>query len=230
MPIRLAIPQDELAIATLCTKTFFDENLFGKTIHPHRHEYPEDVEIFWHNWIREDFNTRCARIVVSTNEQGTITGMATWQRQGSSEQAQKLIDSWSNPGDFPPLERTENRALDPSKATILQDSESFFKYHWNGVMNGVPRKENWYLHLCCVAPGCQGKGYGKDLVKWGLDKASEEGVHASVMAAKGAEKFYAKYGYDEIVGNCCDGEENPLRKAGVTGGDILFMWAKPGTS
>ena len=60
-----------------------------------------------------------------------------------------------------------------------------------------------------------------------LNRARTEGVHASVMASDGADAFYLRYGFDECVGNCCEGEGNPLGLAGVRGGDVLFMWAKP---
>ncbi|KAF2818861.1 acyl-CoA N-acyltransferase [Ophiobolus disseminans] len=229
MLIRLATPQDEPAIAALCAAAFFNEHLFGVTIHPHRHAYPADKQIFWRQWLREDLSTPCARVIVSTtleNGQEIITGMATWQRQGSDPYAQAVKNEWINPGAFPPLESTHNRAMDPTRASILQDSEPYFKHFWNATTNGVPRLENWYLHLCCIHPSHQKRGYGQQLVSWGLERARNEGVHASVMASDGADAFYLRYGFDECVGNCCQGEGNPLGVAGVRGGDVLFMWAK----
>jgi hypothetical protein len=47
-----------------------------------------------------------------------------------------------------------------------------------------------------------------------------------VAASKGNERFYLRSGFDEVVGNCTYGEGNPLNKAGVEGGDILFMFPK----
>jgi len=46
------------------------------------------------------------------------------------------------------------------------------------------------------------------------------------VASKGNERFYLRCGYDEIIGNCTEGEGNPLKNAGVEGGDILFMFPK----
>jgi hypothetical protein len=49
-------------------------------------------------------------------------------------------------------------------------------------------------------------------------------VYASVVASLGNDKFYLRCGFDEVVGNCTEGEGNPLNRVG--GGDILFMFPK----
>ena len=231
MSVRLATPEDEPAITALCTAAFFEENLFGVTIHPHRHQYPDDIIIFWHQWLRDDFAEPRNRILVTTttfNGEEMVTGMATWQRQGDDPGAQKVISEWIAPGEyaFQPLPSTRNRAIDPTKSTILQDSEPFFKHHWAPTTHGVPRSQNWYLHLCAVDPAYHKRGFGQQLVKWGLDRAREENVHASVMTSDGANPFYFCCGFDEKVGNCTEGEGNPFGLANVKGGDILFKWAK----
>jgi predicted GNAT family acetyltransferase len=120
---------------------------------------------------------------------------------------------------FQPLPTTPNRAIDESKRNILADSSPWSAHHWSGA-----RKNNWYLALCAVDPSYEGQGFGRELVAWGLGWAREENVHASVIASKGNEKFYLRCGFDEVVGNCTEGEGNPLN--GVGGGDILFMYPK----
>lgn len=69
-------------------------------------------------------------------------------------------------------------------------------------------------------PEHQGRGYGRALVKWGLDQAEREGVCASVISADGKEEFYRRCGFDVQEGRAADGEENPLRD--VPGG--LVFW------
>lgn len=154
--------------------------------------------------------------------------MATWQRQGSDPGAQKVMAEWQDPGidSFSPLPSLNNRAIDPSKATILQDSYPWFAHHWSGVTNGLPRANNWYLNLCCIDPAYQKRGVGKPLVQWGLQQARRENVHASVTTSYQNEQFYLRCGFDEIVGSCMEGEGNPLAEAGVKGGEILWMWAR----
>jgi GNAT superfamily N-acetyltransferase len=114
---------------------------------------------------------------------------------------------------------TPNRAIDESKRNVLAESFPWFSHYWSGA-----RAQNWYLALCGVDPSYAGQGFGRELVRWGLDRAREEGVHASVVASKGIDKFYLICGFDEAVGKCTEGEGNPLN--GVGGGDILFMYPK----
>lgn len=112
-----------------------------------------------------------------------------------------------------------NHALDPTKANILHGSMPYSAHHWSGA-----RQEGWYLDLLAVHPDYHGSGYGRELAQWGLKQAEKENVHASVMCSDGSEHFYLKCGFDEIVGNGCEGEGNPLN--GVKGGAILFKYPK----
>lgn len=101
MPVRIATSADEPALAKVATAAFFNEGLFGNTIHPRRHEFPEDVEIFWHEVMRKHFMEKDEIIIVTTtteNEQEKITGFAIWQRQGNDEGAKKIRDAWVDPG------------------------------------------------------------------------------------------------------------------------------------
>lgn len=225
MYLRSAKPSDEPAIADICTRAFFDEDLFGRVIHPYRTQYPKEVQIFWHEWLRNDWNSPRNRIIVAVKahngQQEKVVGAAVWQRQGDDTGAQEIIAGWTDPGVWPALSSTQNHALDPTKKTILQDSAPYTKHYWAG-----PCATNWYLSLCCVDPDIKGCGAGRLLVRWGLDRAEEEGVRASVIASEGSDGFYLKCGFDEVVGNANEGDGNPLRKVNVKGGNILFMWVK----
>lgn len=101
MSIRLARPSDEPAIVSVCTAAFFEESLFGATIHPHRHAYPEDMKIFWHEYVRNDWlNPRCRILVTTATSDGQeeISGVAIWERQGSDAGAKKAQKEWVDPG------------------------------------------------------------------------------------------------------------------------------------
>lgn len=107
-----------------------------------------------------------------------------------------------------------NRAADPAKADILERAFPYIKHYWTG------REENWYLSLLSTDPRCQKMGYGGEIVKWGIERARQDGVCASVMSSLGNEKFYQRCGFGEIVGWASDGEGNPI--ANVPGGAIMF--------
>lgn len=212
-------------MARICARAFFDEDLFGRVIHPYRYNFPDDVQIFWHEWIRADWSDARNKVIAAVqhdkNQEERVLGLAVWQRQGDDTGAQKIKSEWVDPGAWPALPSTQNRALDPSKKTILQDSAPYTKNYWAG-----PNATNWYLSLCCVDPDVKGTGVGRLLVQWGLDRAQDEGVRASVIASDRSDAFYLKCGFEEVVGNANEGNGNPLRKENVKGGNILFMWNK----
>jgi len=108
-----------------------------------------------------------------------------------------------------------NRAADPTKETILPDSFHLIEHHWEGQ-----RAENWYLDLLAVHPDSHGKGYGRELVQWGVDEARREGIPASVISAGGKEGFYGKFGFREV------GRSNVGPLSGLVGGAILFTDVK----
>ena len=101
----------------------------------------------------------------------------------------------------------------------MEEGYPYSAHFWDGE-----QRNNWYLVFCGVHRDYAGKGLGRELVLWGIERAREENVHASVIASQETEKFYLRCGFDEIVGNCTEGEGNPLN--GVGGGDLLFMYPK----
>jgi hypothetical protein len=53
--IRPARYGDLASIASVMGQAFFDDSLFGEIIHPHRTEYPEDVNLYWLRRAYVDF-------------------------------------------------------------------------------------------------------------------------------------------------------------------------------
>lgn len=106
-----------------------------------------------------------------------------------------------------------NRAADPTKTYILQESFPLFSHHWSGS-----RQQNWYLSTLATHPDFQGQGIGKELVKWGIDEADKENVCASVISSDGNEGFYGQSGFIE-VGRANVGR---LKENGIKGGAIMF--------
>lgn len=101
MPIRPATPADEPAIASTCTAAWFNEALFGPLMHPYRHEYPEDVEIYWHENIRDQWKNPRNKIFVATTteaEKEIVVGVAVWQRQGDDAGSKKVESEWVDVG------------------------------------------------------------------------------------------------------------------------------------
>lgn len=57
----------------------------------------------------------------------------------------------------------------------------------------------WVLEYLAVDPGHQGKGVGKRLVRWGLDKARKDGTFAIVEATPAGEPCYKSCGFKAVI-------------------------------
>lgn len=89
-------------MASVLASAFWDEPLWGPVILPHRNEYPEDVNSYWSETLRESWSTRNKRLLVSTiNVGGTdkVAGVAVWERQGDDKGKQKVEDEWVDVGE-----------------------------------------------------------------------------------------------------------------------------------
>lgn len=227
MPIRQANYGDLLPAAQVVAAAFFEEDLFGPVMHPHRHQYPADMYLWFLAQLRKDFFQPRAVILVShlPASPNTITGVGVWVRKGPGGnplQAEQSWSAWIAERIVPLYNRIEsvfwpNRAADPNIADALDRSFAFTRHYWETP----DRIDSWYLSLCGTGPSYQGHGYGKELVVHGVERAKEEGICASLISAKGKETFYQKFGFGEPVGWASEGgEANPIHM--VPGGAILF--------
>jgi hypothetical protein len=85
-------------IAQLYTETFWNDNLIGDLIHPHRKQYPQDMHLFWLRQARVNFwDPRYRWIVAVHGANGTeqIAGAALWERL--SEGSKELEYRWFDP-------------------------------------------------------------------------------------------------------------------------------------
>lgn len=225
MPLRAATFPDLLPASKSLAAAFADEELFGKVLHPHRKDYPEDMYLFFLRQLRQTYYSPDEHILLATtsgpNDNETITGVAVWTRKRAQKRSPSLATQAMAKamGTYNAAEALlyPNRAADPAKSDILERMDPFTKHHWTGT-----RAESWYLNLLGVDPAHGGKGAGRELVQWGFTRAREEGVGCSVVAALGKERFYERCGFDVTVGKASDfgGERNPLKD--VQGGTIQF--------
>jgi hypothetical protein len=91
-PARLS---DLTSIARIWHRAFFDDEIIGEIMHPHREEYPEDVYWFLLRGIRERFWDWRHKfwVVVTKDEFGaeTIAGAADWRRLGGGGATMELL-------------------------------------------------------------------------------------------------------------------------------------------
>ncbi|KAL6890074.1 acyl-CoA N-acyltransferase [Trichoderma evansii] len=218
-------------IAHVLAQAFWEDNLFGQLIHPHRNEYPDDVDLYWLRRARVNFWDYRRRWLVATDKdksgQEVIVGIAQWERLGDG--GKKLDCGYLDPRNISkPLSSVAmkihalvwpNRASDPIEEDIIERSYPHFDKVWSGK-----RAESWYLEALAVHPDYQGKHIGRKLVQWGLEQAEAEGVCASVVSAFGKDQFYMNCGFDEQYGSGRQGDGNPL--ADIDGANIFWKWPK----
>lgn len=109
-----------------------------------------------------------------------------------------------------------NQAADPAMHNIMPTIFSWTKHLWSGIRNS-----GWYLNYLAVNPAHHSQGYGRALVEWGIERATQEHVAVSVISGWDKMRFYRRCGFDVQAGRVSDGEGN-LLKGKVEGGVVLF--------
>jgi hypothetical protein len=124
--LRPARYSDHNTLATLCSAAFFDEDLFGRTMHPHRNEFPDDVALYWLQHIRTSWcDWRNRAIVAVTHDQKTgqetIVGLAIWQRQGEGGKKMALssVDPRESLSYLSDLDRLVMPLLTPTSTIVI---------------------------------------------------------------------------------------------------------------
>jgi hypothetical protein len=90
--VRFARFSDLQHVARVMGAAFFDDDLFGDIIHPHRAQYPADVELYWLRRAYVNYwNYRWKWLVAVDTDAATgkevVVGVAQWERMGSGGEA-----------------------------------------------------------------------------------------------------------------------------------------------
>jgi hypothetical protein len=93
--LRDACYSDLREIAHVKAKAFWDDNLFGQLIHPHRNDHPNDVVLYWLRRLCVDFWDCHRRLFIAVGEDANgrevIVGVAQWVRLGDGG---KKMEYW----------------------------------------------------------------------------------------------------------------------------------------
>lgn len=144
MPLRPARYSDLTTLATLCSASFFDEDLFGQVMHPRRHEFPDDPALYWHQHIQNlwfDWRNQPFAAVTRDEKDGQekIVGLAVWQRQGEGGKNMALSN------------------VDPRKyrlcySSLLRKSYSGVIYRLSSATVITNFVSHFLFHLTCPLP------------------------------------------------------------------------------
>jgi N-acetylglutamate synthase-like GNAT family acetyltransferase len=95
---------------------------------------------------------------------------------------------------------------------IFESAKPLTVHLWTG-----PFAKAFNLDCLCVSPSGQGRGYGAAIVRWGIERAEEQGMPTSVVAAHEKDPFYGKLGFKEMG----RADVGPLAGK-VVGGAVMF--------
>jgi hypothetical protein len=98
--LRAATYSDISSIARIWADAFFDDEIIGQLMHPHRKQYPKDVYWFLLRGNREHYwDWKHRYIVVTVDDKDgkgeQIVGAADWRRLGKGGEAREL--AWGDP-------------------------------------------------------------------------------------------------------------------------------------
>ena len=191
--------------ATISANAFKSDSDFN-TIFPRLHDYPEDFRTFFLRRHKRLLNQGGAvgRVAVTDDndpqEEGTIIGVAFWERVGDGEAAQ----AWKYQGLGLAVERglmylgelyfnvfVGNRSADEKRVATYYASIEI-----NFLRESC--KEYWYLQHLAVDPAYQRRGAGQLLTKWGIEKARREGCCAALDASEVGRPMYEKLGFQIV--------------------------------
>ncbi|KAJ9131789.1 hypothetical protein NKR23_g11554 [Pleurostoma richardsiae] len=176
--LRPGRPED---VAQMC-EIYFDA--FGSSI-PTQTCFPpssKQAHEFWQKSLGDEIHDPTARFLVvedTSTTPATAVAFAKWNAPDAPFQPLPDLDAW--PADGNP-----------------QVAAEFFGKLWELHEQIMGRRPHWYLELIATRAGYQGKGAGGMLIRWGTDRADEEGLESYLDATPEGKPVYERYGFREL--------------------------------
>ncbi|KAG7058963.1 hypothetical protein JMJ77_0006332 [Colletotrichum scovillei] len=184
----------------LACRIWVDDPAFSMLFTKHHDNRIENVRVIWRLILRYELAKAGTVITVvrdvSEAGEGQYVGLGIWQRHGTSAKAkswqvnslhkrllmlQVALEYWY---------RLLVGSLPASKVRELMGQ-------LNKAQNMYPA-ERWRLCWLGVCPDARGRGVGRELIRWGLDRSDEEAVPTVLEASNAGAILYKKYGFREI--------------------------------
>ncbi|KAF4981818.1 hypothetical protein FZEAL_2445 [Fusarium zealandicum] len=179
--LRPAIEQDIPVMLTVYFSAFASSPLNARCFPPS----DRDVQRFWSAWIEKNIAAPDTHVVVAEDTDGDMLGWVRWvrkSRQTSWAAAAAVIDPTTYPA-------VGDRAL----------VARFFQANADATRGIVGDEAHWFLSMIVTAPEAQRRGVGSALMRFGVERADEEGWMAYVNSSKNGRGLYEKFGF-QVVG------------------------------
>ncbi|KAK0611774.1 hypothetical protein B0T14DRAFT_571638 [Immersiella caudata] len=209
---RQALRRDVPSIASLLASAPDDGSVYQ---YPTYFDYPKEWKQLHMGWLGPEVHdpTTLIRVAVVREEGGdeTVVGFSSWGGKvldGDSGKT-KGGNIWANWGEALDLEASEEPELEPELDTSKAMESS--SVHSEAVRRNLAMQESlsptqftpcYQLTGLSVHPDHQGYGIGSLLVRWGLEKAAEEGLPVFTAGeARGVEFYERALGFQKIKGS-----------------------------
>lgn len=170
-------------IPSLCDVYFsaFAETTVGSRVFP---ATSAAAKQFWIDSLTKDLEDPNYEFLVMTtssaDEEEQIVGYAKWVRPGTPIEKPPPLSAWPQDGD-PALAVEFFGTLTAAHERIMGD------------------RPHWYLGLIGVRKEFTGKGAAGAMMRWGVERADQDGLPCFLEATPGARGMYEKYGF-RVVG------------------------------
>ncbi|KAF9878694.1 GNAT family protein [Colletotrichum karsti] len=212
MHIRAVTHADIPAITDIGDTAFIDAEL-NVYLYPYRREFPES----WRARMVRSTQLSLAKpgthtfVCVTDDEDPTdwprnqVVGYARWDWNGPADDP--LTTKWrqNNTGFLKTVERTvldwQGRYIKYFRLDKSASYEHHAVFEKEGAEAGnpyAPLKSFWLLEVLGVHPDWQGKGVGKKLMQWGLERSDEDKVPIVLIATTDGQRLYTKLGFDVV--------------------------------
>ncbi|KAF7551497.1 hypothetical protein G7Z17_g4993 [Cylindrodendrum hubeiense] len=179
--MRKAVPAD---IPALCAVYFsaFADTMVGRQVFP---PSSEAARVFWVENLTTELPDPNFEFLVMTNRsdgdsEEQIVGYAKWVRPGTPIEMPPPFDAWPQDGN-PTLAVEFFGGLTATHKRMMED------------------RPHWYLELIGVRKEWMGKGAASPLMRWGVERADEDGLPCFLEATPNGRGMYEKYGF-RVVG------------------------------
>lgn len=197
-------------IALVAIAAYKDGPVF-KYLNPNATQYPQDVHISFLQTVTKAYlDARHLTLVAcSSDSPDVVLAYGMYDRRGDDAGVAKFVHerSWMERmgrwllSCILPVSFKLYNFIWPDRATSKANNEVFShsikmdkERYWSPVV--FPRRRNhWHVGSIIVLPEYQGRGIGRLLMEYILDRAGKEGLPAGLTASPAGERLYRKLGF-----------------------------------
>ncbi|KAJ3477003.1 hypothetical protein NLG97_g8957 [Lecanicillium saksenae] len=176
-----------------------------KMRHPTAADIPAIVDVYMDSFINEIFSRQIfPRGVQSSMDYWTRTVEeemeeedAVWHIITEEVDGQETVQGflkWTRPG--APFPEPDADGYPPEGQPAI--AAEFYAKVMGAHHERMKDTPHWYLDMMGVRRACQGKGYAKAMVNWGVKQSEQDGCPLYVDATGDARTFYEKMGFKEL--------------------------------